>query len=332
MAQQTISLGSPQTQSGDTIRDAFDKCNDNFIECYSQYFPISGGQISGNVGINASPSHNLQVEGGVSSHAQIKLGADSGYKNQILSRRRGSAGNYNDLEIIGNSLSFKTATTDGGTSSAERMRIAQNGDVSIGGEYTFPGLDGAADQVLQTDGAGVLGWGTAGGGNAKILLPFSGYCRYYKNLWYSWNKNDYLDGGTWDNGAFSSSGTYMYDDIENCTPILAPFDGKIIGANIYVGKPSYAFYGNYTQVGLFAGDHTTQNSAVSPSKSSTWSLKSTLVNQNLGNGLCYLLHNSSLNIALTAGDFIWIAGRGTATSSSSQGNFNLSGHLIYEAT
>ena len=34
MAQQTISLGTSGTNSGDTIRDAFDKVNDNFNETY----------------------------------------------------------------------------------------------------------------------------------------------------------------------------------------------------------------------------------------------------------------------------------------------------------
>lgn len=34
MAKQTIDLGTQGTQSGDTIRNAFDKCNDNFNELY----------------------------------------------------------------------------------------------------------------------------------------------------------------------------------------------------------------------------------------------------------------------------------------------------------
>jgi hypothetical protein len=36
MAQQNISLGTAGTNSGDTIRDAFDKCNDNFNDCYKK--------------------------------------------------------------------------------------------------------------------------------------------------------------------------------------------------------------------------------------------------------------------------------------------------------
>lgn len=34
MAKQTINLGTLGTASGDTVRDAFDKCNDNFNELY----------------------------------------------------------------------------------------------------------------------------------------------------------------------------------------------------------------------------------------------------------------------------------------------------------
>lgn len=36
MAQQTIDLGTAGTNSGDTVREAFDKCNDNFNDTYKK--------------------------------------------------------------------------------------------------------------------------------------------------------------------------------------------------------------------------------------------------------------------------------------------------------
>lgn len=42
MAKQTIGIGSaPNDGTGDTIRDAFDKANDNFTELYDDYLPIA---------------------------------------------------------------------------------------------------------------------------------------------------------------------------------------------------------------------------------------------------------------------------------------------------
>ncbi len=42
MAKQTIDLGILGTQSGDTIRNAFDKCNDNFDELYQLVDKLGG--------------------------------------------------------------------------------------------------------------------------------------------------------------------------------------------------------------------------------------------------------------------------------------------------
>lgn len=42
MAKQTIDLGTQGTASGDTIRNAFDKCNDNFDELYQLVDKLGG--------------------------------------------------------------------------------------------------------------------------------------------------------------------------------------------------------------------------------------------------------------------------------------------------
>ena len=42
MAKQTINLGTQGTQSGDTVRAAFDKCNDNFDELYQLVDKLGG--------------------------------------------------------------------------------------------------------------------------------------------------------------------------------------------------------------------------------------------------------------------------------------------------
>lgn len=69
---------------------------------------------------------------------------------------------YNDA----NSSSFEMTTALGGTV-ATRLEITSAGAVKISNAYTLPTGDGAAGQVLTTDGAGSVTWQDGGGGGVS---------------------------------------------------------------------------------------------------------------------------------------------------------------------
>ena len=99
--------------------------------------------------------------------------------------------------------------------------ITMNGNVQLGdsasdtitfnGEYTFPTVDGSADQYLKTDGSGNLSWSTVASQSASSAAPSSpAYGQewydtddgaFYKYLfdgtsaqWVEWGPNNSLDG------------------------------------------------------------------------------------------------------------------------------------------
>lgn len=60
MAQQTINLGTAGTNSGDTVRNAFDICNDNFTELYGGKGAViyHGSQLSQSYSSSTSSSYS----------------------------------------------------------------------------------------------------------------------------------------------------------------------------------------------------------------------------------------------------------------------------------
>lgn len=86
-------------------------------------------------------------------------------------------------------LSLKTVKTgDNFTNLDERLSIEGDGKVKIAGTYKLPDVDGTANQVIETDGAGNLSWVDAGGGGVAFspinvgicdTAPTSGTTQYY---------------------------------------------------------------------------------------------------------------------------------------------------------
>lgn len=58
---------------------------------------------------------------------------------------------------------------------SEKFKVGSEGTVTVNNIYTFPNVDGLANQVLQTDGAGVLTWQTIGGGTATLTTNQIGF-------------------------------------------------------------------------------------------------------------------------------------------------------------
>jgi len=76
----------------------------------------------------------------------------SGVGRGLIVRKdlRTTSGDY--LTVQG--LNFSTGTLQ------NRLRVTHDGNLEINGAYTLPNVDGAVNQVLTTDGAGVTTWGT----------------------------------------------------------------------------------------------------------------------------------------------------------------------------
>ena len=95
-------------------------------------------------GLNVSSGYNNLLLG-----YNAGSGIQSGYDNTILGDWSGSASDNNTLWI--------------GCGSTERISANNTGAIKFNNAFTFPSSDGTNTQVLVTDGAGTLSWGSAGG-------------------------------------------------------------------------------------------------------------------------------------------------------------------------
>ena len=86
---------------------------------------------SGRIGIESIPQHPLQIEDGGSA-VVLKFGSNAGTLNGIFSRGRASSGNYRDFRIISNDFTIRTATSDEGLGSSDKMIVRHTtGNVEI---------------------------------------------------------------------------------------------------------------------------------------------------------------------------------------------------------
>jgi len=150
MAIQKINLGTAGNDgTGDAIRTAFQKVNDNFSELYGRSTGLTDivsdttPQLGGSLDVNSKSIVST-------SNGNILISPDgTGYV--LLDRVK-----ITDSAITSNHPNTDLALTGNGT-----------GRVSING-IKYPPVDGAAGQVLQTNGSGVLSWvNNAGGGGGS---------------------------------------------------------------------------------------------------------------------------------------------------------------------
>ena len=150
MAIQKINLGSAGNDgTGDAIRTAFSKVNDNFSELYGRSTGLTDivsdttPQLGGSLDVN-----NKSIVS--TSNGNILISPD-GTGHVLL----------DTIKLIDSSITSNTANTD--------LVLTGNGTgkVSISG-LKYPSTDGANGQVLQTNGSGVLSWvNNAGGGGGS---------------------------------------------------------------------------------------------------------------------------------------------------------------------
>ena len=150
MAIQKINLGSAGNDgTGDAIRTAFSKVNDNFSELYGRSTGLTDivgdttPQLGGSLDVNSKSIVST-------SNGNILISPDG--SGHVL---------LDTIKLIDSSITSNTANTD--------LVLTGNGTgkVSISG-LKYPSTDGASGQVLQTNGSGVLSWvNNAGGGGGS---------------------------------------------------------------------------------------------------------------------------------------------------------------------
>ncbi len=150
MAIQKINLGSAGNDgTGDAIRTAFSKVNDNFSELYGRSTGLT--DIVGDITPQLGGSLDVNSKSIVStSNGNILISPD-GTGHVLL----------DTIKIIDSSITSNIANTD--------LVLTGNGTgkVSISG-LKYPSTDGANGQVLKTNGSGVLSWvNNAGGGGGS---------------------------------------------------------------------------------------------------------------------------------------------------------------------
>jgi hypothetical protein len=150
MAIQKINLGSAGNDgTGDAIRTAFSKANDNFSELY--------GRTTGLTDIVSDISP--QLGGSLDVNSKSIVSTSNG--NILISPNGTGYVLLDTVRITDSAITSNTANTD--------LALTGNGTgkVSISG-LKYPSTDGANGQVLQTNGSGILSWvNNAGGGGGS---------------------------------------------------------------------------------------------------------------------------------------------------------------------
>lgn len=132
----------------------------------------SGNNVGGRVLIVAGSSSSSATGGDLTFHAGTSTGGTDG----SINLRTGNV-NFNsavkitspDTQLLsaGNSVSQSLSFYDSGTTNYESFKAPN----SLSGitNWTLPDGDGSANQVLKTDGAGILSWATVGAGTVTSV-------------------------------------------------------------------------------------------------------------------------------------------------------------------
>ena len=167
MARQILDIGSNANDgTGDTLRAAMDKVNDNFAELYSvtleNYITFSGNNITAtrsNDDINLVPAgtgsvtmNSLTIDGNINITDNVIKTTQSNSDLELQMSGTGS------LRV--DAIKFRDNTVSTFESNANLELSANGTGTVVLNSLNFPTADGTANQVLKTDGAGNLGWAT----------------------------------------------------------------------------------------------------------------------------------------------------------------------------
>ena len=181
MAQQILDIGSNANDgTGDTLRAAMDKVNDNFTELYTEvddnFLTISGNNITAtrsNDNINLIPAgtgavtmNNLLVDNNIRIKDNIIATTQSNSDLELTASGTGS--------VVIDSLQLNDNTISTFESNANLELSASGTGTVVINSISFPTADGTADQVLKTDGAGNLGFTSVSAGSFTHLINIDG--------------------------------------------------------------------------------------------------------------------------------------------------------------
>ena len=167
MTRQILDIGSNANDgSGDTLRAAMQKVNENFSELYSvtleNYITFSGNNIQSvrsNDDINLVPAgtgsvtmNSLTIDGNINITDNVIKTTQSNSDLELQMSGTGS------LRV--DAIKFRDNTISTFESNADLELSANGTGTVVLNSLNFPTADGTANQVLKTDGAGNLGWAT----------------------------------------------------------------------------------------------------------------------------------------------------------------------------
>ena len=167
MTRQILDIGSNANDgTGDTLRAAMDKVNDNFIELYSvtleNQISITGNNITAlrsNDDINIIPAGT-----GVVTTPSLTIDNKINITDNVIQTIVSNAdlviqpSGTGALRVDYISISDNQVRTNASNADLE-LSASGTGTVVLN-SLNFPTTDGTANQVLKTDGAGNLGWAT----------------------------------------------------------------------------------------------------------------------------------------------------------------------------
>lgn len=161
MAQQTIDIGAaPNDGTGDPIRDAFDKCNDNFTELYAGLTGLL--DFKGTTDCSANPNYPAAAKG-----------------DCYLVSVAGKIGGGSGVTVEAGDLYFATADNAGGTQAGvgSSWTVVQGNIISASGGVNVE--DEGASVVVGATTINFTGPGVtatnSGGGVVEVAVPGGGF-------------------------------------------------------------------------------------------------------------------------------------------------------------
>ena len=123
MAQQTINISTPNSNAGDTIRDSFDKCNDNFTELYAS----SGSNLNEVTTAGNTTTNSITVGGLIVDTSTLFVDSTN---NRV---GIGTTSPSEALSVSGNMTVSGSSFLDGFVTIDHNLNIQASGVIQMGG-------------------------------------------------------------------------------------------------------------------------------------------------------------------------------------------------------
>jgi hypothetical protein len=181
MARQILDIGGNANDgTGDTLRAAMDKINDNFVELYDvsvdNFITITQNNITAtrsNDNINLIPAGtgtvaiaNLTIDNNINlTDNNISVTQTN---SDLVVRSSGTG------SIVVDTISIRDNTISTNASNADLQLNGSGTGTVVLNSLRFPSSDGTGNQVLITDGSGNLGWATVATGSFTHITNTDG--------------------------------------------------------------------------------------------------------------------------------------------------------------